>query len=193
MSLIRLRKCTGETVSSLFAIRYIFDRRKTLFSLAQNDTHTHTHTQHTHIHTHTRAHTQKTAINTLAGWHHDAIYILFNSTQSCEDDGWQCIAVCSGIRYTFKNISASNGNRTASSVDKHITHWAARAPHHTPEKCYSLRMYVSDILNVPNKSFLIERDEKISVNSRVRSTSENLYIFNMRLCGKRVFFSVYGN
>ena len=178
MSLIRLRKCMGETASSLFAIRYIFDRRKTLFSLAQNDTHT---TQHTHTH----AHTQKTAINTPAGWHHDAIYILFNSTQSCEDDGWQCIAVCSGTRYTFKNISASIGNRTASSVDKR---WAARAPHHTPEKCYSLRMYVSDILNVPNKSFLIERDEKISVNSRVRSTSENLYIFNMRLCGKRVFF-----
>ena len=65
MSLIRLRKCTGETVSSLFAIRYIFDRRKTLFLLAQNDTHTHTqHTTHTLIHT--RTHTKDCDQHT--GW-----------------------------------------------------------------------------------------------------------------------------
>ena len=64
MSLIRLRKCTGETVSSLFAIRYIFDRRKTLFSLAQNDTHT--HNTHTYTHTHTRTHTKDCDQHT--GW-----------------------------------------------------------------------------------------------------------------------------
>ena len=145
MSLIRLRKCTGGTASSLFAIRYIFDRRKTLFSLAQNDKHTHTHT-----------HKRLPSTHRLDGIM--TRFISFSTVlQSCEDDGWRCIAVCSGTRYTFKNIPASNGNRTASSVDNRITHWAARAPHHTPENCYSLRIYVSGILNVPNKSFLIEQ------------------------------------
>ena len=173
----------GETASSWFAIRYIFDRRKTLFSLAQNHTHTHTHTHTQHnTHTHTHTHTRLRSTHRLDGIM--TRFISFSTVLSHVKTMGDNVLLSA----VAPDISASNGNRTASSVD-----WAARAPHHTPEKCYSLRMYVSDILNVPNRSFLIERDEKISVNSRVRSTSENVYIFNMRLSGKRVFFSVYGN